>query len=52
MSRKAAASYTVTIKVKSKHGERPDVRTLAGDTIFCSLRDGMTARWTVKKDKR
>lgn len=41
--------FVVTIKVRSKDGTRPKVRTLGGDTIFVFMEEGMTATATVKR---
>lgn len=41
--------YVVVIKVKSRTGARPIVRTLGGNTVFCALTEGMTASWTLKR---
>jgi hypothetical protein len=42
--------FAVTIKVRSENGKPPIVRSLGGDTIFCTLtEDGQSATWTIKR---
>jgi len=35
-----ARRYLVQIRVRSRTGAKPYVRTLGGDTIFCALAEG------------
>lgn len=44
-----AKTYLVQIRVKSRSGKRPIVRTIGGDTVFCALDEGMTATWTLRR---
>lgn len=48
---KKAQKYEIVVKVHSRTGERPLVRTIGGDTVFISLVDGQTATWSVKRVK-
>jgi hypothetical protein len=41
--------YVIVVKVRSDNGDAPVVRTLGGDTVFISLVDGQTAKWTIKQ---
>ena len=44
------STYIVTIEVKATgKGKKPIVKTLGGDTIFCWLDEGMTAKWKIVK---
>ena len=41
--------YTVKIKVISRLGTKPVVKTIGYDTVFCWLGEGMTATYTTKR---
>lgn len=43
--------YEVVIRVRSRTGVKPVVKTIGGDTVFCSLAEGMTAKWKTKRVK-
>jgi len=47
MSRKR--QYIIIIRVTSELGAVPNIRTLCGDTLFLTLGEGMTARYSTKK---
>ena len=51
MKKKSAKTYVVSVTVKSKNGKKPRVATFCGDTIFISLDEGQSAKWTVKEVK-
>jgi hypothetical protein len=43
--------YVLTVRLVSRTGKAPEVRTLCGDTIFCRLDEGMSASWTLRRER-